>query len=369
MSFDEVHPLEQALLAAPEDSSGWAVYADHLQACGDPWGERVSLGLAHGESAGQRNRELHDALVHYDREHAVRLLGEPLAALLGEPGFANVLVLERAFGLVLGARIGRTWVVNEASKSNRVDGDYAERVLAALLASSATRLLRSLTLGACNQRKAYRLIVGSPRCAGLRRFALGWELRRAGGEVDHLCPLGPIVPMLAIMPALRELGLAGPTDRFDHPGVEQLELTVETSNALLLERLPHARLPSLRRLVIHCKPRDRIGSPGSIAETALLELLASLARIGAGIEQLELVGWMLAQGRNPLLVQLARALPSSSLRRLSLRGFGEDGALQLLADEALELAPLEHIEIDRVPTGRLATRLRDAYGERLAWPE
>lgn len=368
MTTEEGQLLEQALLAAPEDLSGWAVYADHLQACGDPWGERVSLGLAHGESLGQRHRELHDALVDYDRTHAVRLLGEPLARLLDEPGFANVLVLERAFGLMIGARIGRTWIVNEKSKSNAVDLDYAARVLAALLAGNATRLLRSLALGYCELRKALASIAASPRAAQLRRFTLGWELRRASGHVERMSPLGTLTPLLARMPALHELGLAGASEGFDHPGVARLELTIETSDATLPETLLHARLPSLRALALHCRP-DTIQSPNSIAEAALLELFARLARIGGGIEQLELVHWRVAEGRRPLLGALARA-EVPTLRRLVLRELGEDvGALQMLADEAPAFARLERVAIDRAPDGRLATRLREAYGERLIWPE
>jgi uncharacterized protein (TIGR02996 family) len=61
--LDERLTLERALLDAPDDRAAWAVYADHLQQSGDPWGERLSLALAAGESTGNRFMQLHDAVL------------------------------------------------------------------------------------------------------------------------------------------------------------------------------------------------------------------------------------------------------------------------------------------------------------------
>lgn len=374
-SGNERLALEQALLDAPEDLTGWAVYADHLQQRGDPWGERVSLGLAHGESAGERNRELLDALARYDREHAAVLLGEPLARLLDKPGFANVLVLERAFGLVLGARVGRTWIVREDSPSNRADREYAEQVLDALVSGPASRLLRSLTLGYCDRRKVYASLASSGRAAQLRRLALGWEQRSATGKVEGFAPLGELAPLLDRLPALRELALAGPTADFDHPGVERIELTIEPTDTSLLDTLADARVPNLRALELRRhpfadSPAAARASAGNSAERALAKLFGRLAGPGplASLDQLELVGWSIEAGETPLLTQLARALPGARVHRLGLRACS--GSLDILLREADVLAELDRIDVDRGPDDpRMHDALQRVYGERLAWPE
>ncbi len=367
---DDRLKLERALLDAPDDLATWSVYADHLQQLGDPWGERLSLGLARGESSGNRYMQLHDAVVDFDRANAEAMLGEALARLLAQPGFAATVALEHRFGLVLGARVGRTWIVRGDSPENQADREYADQILDALLDGKAARLLRSLALGFCDLRSAYVRIANSGSADNLRGLAMGWEIRRASGTVASLAKLGKIDALLQALPELRELSLGGATARFDHPRVERLSLAIDTSDPTLLDALAGAKLPCLRTLEL-CGRAIAIASEGSVASERVAELFGEMNRRPslAGLEQLELVGWMLGPGARVegLLTRLGRALPGSRVRRLVLREFGRgEAAVDLLLGEAGSLEQLDRIDVEIPGLDEPgATRLRRCFGDRL----
>ena len=54
--------LELAIAAAPDDPQAWSVYADWLQGQGDPWGERLSLGIAHASAKAAEKAKLKKAI-------------------------------------------------------------------------------------------------------------------------------------------------------------------------------------------------------------------------------------------------------------------------------------------------------------------
>jgi hypothetical protein len=266
--------------------------------------------------------------------------------------------------------VGRTWIVRGDSPENVADREYAEQVLDALLDGKAARLLRSLALGHCDHRRAYERVAASGSAAQLRRLALGWEIRRASGTVASLAKLGKLDALLERLPELRELNLGGATARFHHPRVERLSLTVDTSDATLLDALAGAQLPCLRSLELRCAAISIAGA-GSIANERLAELFTELDRRPclAGLEQLELVGWMLGpttQGEG-LLARIGRALPSSRVRRLVLREFGQaPAAVDLLLGEAASFDQLERIDVEILNLEKREIRqLRRCFGDRL----
>ncbi|MFV8751780.1 hypothetical protein ACNOYE_14640 [Nannocystaceae bacterium ST9] len=350
---DERSVLERALLDDPDDREAWAVYADYLQQVGDPWGERLGLGLAREQSTGNRHMQLHDATVEHDRRMAPVLLGARLADLLERPGFAATIVFERRYGLVLGARIGRTWVVQGNHPEHHVDREHAEQVLDALLDGPAARLLRSLHLAHCDRDRALARLLAASTRANLRRLGLGWEVRSNEGRVVELPEFGELDHLLASLPELRELHVGGPAGRLDHDRIERLSLVLHPTSLELFDSLERARLPRLRRLELGVCSRGR----NSAAARRLVRLLEDLPRRPslAGLDALGLEGWGLTDTPGePLLTSLLRVLPGTSLRRLALTHteLGMAGG-QLLLDHAESLGNLERIELSRVGMGGL----------------
>jgi uncharacterized protein (TIGR02996 family) len=370
--LDDRLAFERALLDTPEDLATWAVYADHLQQLGDPWGERVSLGLARGEASGNRFMQFHDAVVEFDQLMAAAMLGERLAGLLERPGFAATVKLERRFGVIFGARVGRVWAVRGDSPENQADREYADQVLDALLTGPAARLLSSLVLGYCDLRQACTRLAGSGSAANLRRLSLGWEVRQADGLVASLPDLGKLDALLDRLPSLRELSLAGGTRRFEHSRVERLSLTIDVAETTLLDALASAELPRLRTLELVCAATSR-ARDGSIGSGRVAEQFAALQAWPsfAGLEQLELVGWKVGSSSRSeaLLTHVVRTLPGSRVRRLVLvldefdRG---NAAADLLLGEASSLDALEQLDVEILDLDeRMAEQLRQRFGERL----
>jgi uncharacterized protein (TIGR02996 family) len=340
----ERRELERRLLDDSDDLGAWAVYADWLQAQGDPFGERIMLGLARFDAGMQASPGLFHASEAHDRKLAATLLGEHLLELLEQPAIARMVVLERRFGLVLGVRLER-W----DSPESRAPLDAEARVLAALFASSALRLLSSLELGNCRHAQACAALIAARPLAGLRRIVLGHP--RAAWHQD-------IHELLASVTELRELELCGSTSSLVpassglvHARLERLTLDLDDEEGGLMAMLADAELPALRTLVLRFRSSRSPRSAGLTLEElpGCLRVLAANPSL-VGLERLELDGAPLRLELQPAprRILFAELLDTQLLQRmrqirLSHSELANDG--WLLIDRIDEFERLELLEL------------------------
>jgi hypothetical protein len=164
----------------PTERESIAVWADELQARGEPLGELVALSLRADEVRRQGHAAEADELEHA----AERLRLDHAEALLGPAiGELPLLRLRWRFGLVRGLSLDRSWPL--ANPNPRV----ILEVVAKLLARPALRHLEHIHLEAVDVDREFEAELlrelGSPRClASPRRVVLG----RMPGHFRNITP-------------------------------------------------------------------------------------------------------------------------------------------------------------------------------------
>ena len=264
--------LEAAIAEAPDDPEPYLVYADWLQASGDPRGTLIVL-QHHG-----RDREA-DALIEEHRAHFLGAL-----AAFAPPGGEGRRTAERKLelswhlGFIREARIG--WPPYGRGQARR----EAVEAVEALLALPSSRFLRHLAIesvpaagGAPDFRPFLDAIAGAARPPPLRSLFVG----RSGASWT----IGPIGGLLRACPELRHLTLRGGAlslGELHHPALRAFGIESQHLSRQNLVDLRAASWPRLERLELSFHARERPPECDAADLAALLggDNLPSLRHLG-----------------------------------------------------------------------------------------
>lgn len=298
--------LRAAIVAGPGDLDAWLVYADFLAQRAPVLGERLALGLALARTSDRRaRRRIEGRIQQLEASEARALLGPTLAGLLGDRRFEHAIVLDRRFGMIVGAEV-----------HDRASFDWRfEATISSLLELDAASVL--LALGIYGGHRSGPFVAGLDRLLSAPRKTLqvlrldfaqvenSAEWRR--GRFRRQLALPSLAELSAGMPALERLTLVGPfgLGPCRHPKLRALALRrvgvvrgLELGGCELpaLERLELAgpygasgwrelELPRLRELVVNV-PGKCEAVIRALLDAALLDQLEVLALgahgLGAG---------------------------------------------------------------------------------------
>jgi len=295
--------LEQVILTNPDDPAGYLVYADWLQANGDPRGELIVLF----ERGTPEEREAFLA------SHAEAFLG-PFAQR--KP---RTLELDWRHGFVRGATIG--W------KTFGKDREQCEQDFDAFLALDSCRFIEKLHLGPVPGQDEMGLgglaeVIDNRKPATLRELYLG-----SVGDWD-ISSTYTAMPDCAAIRGLRTLTLrAGSISIGDIDLPELRSFTVETGSLTRpeLEKIAHAKWPNLESLTIW------FGDPNYGADGSIEDIRRILD--GVGLAKLTHLGLMNCE----FVDEIAAALPSSKILPqlasldLSMGCLSDEGLAAMLA--------------------------------------
>jgi uncharacterized protein (TIGR02996 family) len=136
-----VEPLEQLIVARPDDAETWLVYADWLSTRGDPRGELIALQLRGEQATGDGERR------------ALREAAEMCIVVHGlAPRIPEGRTIERAWRRGFVDRLALGWAVDPTSAelaagTARGPWDDAPEQVAATIEHPALRFVRELALG------------------------------------------------------------------------------------------------------------------------------------------------------------------------------------------------------------------------------
>jgi uncharacterized protein (TIGR02996 family) len=346
--------LEAAIADAPDDLDAWQVYADWLQSQGDVWGERVSLALQRDKAKGAAKTKLNKQIAEYDETHAEALYGKTLAELLGKPEFEQVASLTAPYGLFLTVKV----------KSPQYDwkGLAPNTVLAAIVKSTAARLLHSISIGIIdfeypvNLGKGIEAISKAGKLESLRTLFIGDFEFPDENEISWVA-VGNVAKVLPIAPKLRELHLRGgeiSLGALEHPTLEKL--TIETGGLPggAVASVGKCKLPELRHMEVWLGTEE-YGGTGKISQLKpLFE--------GSGVPKLEHLGLQNSDFEDDIAIALSKSKLLAQLRSvdLSMGTMHEPGAKAIL-DNADKFRHLGELNLDRnFISDELAKQLKKA---------
>ncbi|KIG13886.1 Molybdate metabolism regulator [Enhygromyxa salina] len=347
--------LEAAIADAPADVGAWQVYADWLQAQGDPWGERISLGLQRDAAKAATKAKLSDTITAYESEHAEALYGKTLVAMM-KKDFAQVASVEAPYGLFMSATV----------KSPEYDwkGTAPNTVLGALVKSPAARLLRALNIGMLDHdypvslAKGIEAIIKVGKLENLRELFLGDFEYPDENEISWVA-VGNVAKVLPVVPQLRSLRLRGGEIKLgalEHPTLESL--TIETGGlpASAVASIGKCKLPQLQRMEVWLGTSD-YGGDGRCKQ------LAGLFE-GSGVPKLEHLGLQNSEFQDDIAVALAKSKVIKRLTSvdLSMGTMRERGA-NAIVDNASKFSKLRSLDLsENYISDELCDKLRGALG-------
>ena len=324
--------LEAAIDRDPYDLSAYTVYADHLQAQGDPRGELISLWLGAELKGDAKLAQAARARIAGD---AARFLG-PLAAHQKTYDGHDRDALTWRFGFIHEARLSHNHHAAEGFKGSLVE------ILAALLAHPSGRFLTGLALGFNGDPSEGSLddliaLLVQRAPATLRWLCLGdfefpEDTEMSWYHVGDLRALWPAVPRLRsliVQGGEFELGA------LDLPELIHVEIRTGGLTAANAQAIAAARWPSIAHLEVW------YGDPSYGATAALADAAALLDRVDLG--KLTALGVKNTAFSDALCGVLPRARVLPQLRRLDLAmgTMTDDGARVLAASKAA----FQHLEV------------------------
>jgi uncharacterized protein (TIGR02996 family) len=331
--------LEQAIHDAPDDVGAWQVYADWLQSEGDPWGERLSLGLAHAAAKGAAKTKLKKAIDKLDEQHRETFLGKAFAKLIKAEDFEQVAKLEWSYGFVVGVRV--------AAPEFEFDGTGPDTILRALIKSPAARFLRSIRIGLIDWQgdedsfdKGIDAISKSGPLPSVRELFVGdFEF---GDETEiSWTDVGSVEPALLVMPNLRSLhvrgGGIGLGKALEHDKLESLRIETGGLPGDAVKAIGKCKLPNLTKMDVWFGQKN-YGAGGNIKQLAPLFT-------GEGTPKLRHLGLMNAEFEDDIAIALAKSpllaqLESVDLSMGTLKDMGGQ-AIVAAADKFKHLTKLE----------------------------
>lgn len=329
---DRAAELEAAIAESPDEPGPYLVYADWLQAIGDPRGTLIVL-QHHG-----REREASE-LLEAHRAHFLGPLAEAAAAAGPEPRRgAGPRKLELAWhlGFIREARVG--WWAAGGETARR----QAVAALGALLALPSSRFLRHLAIESVPFLRGGRDL--DPFLAAIAGAARARPLTLRSlfvGQDASPWTIGPIAGVLAACPELRHLTLrAGELalGALAHPrlrafGIEGHRLTRQN-----VAEMAAADWPRLEQLEISFHSRDL---PGGCDARDLAPLWA-----GDNLPALQHLGVLACPFADELVRDLAASPLLGRLRTLDLSGGALSAAgVAAMARSRLAFSHLARLEL------------------------
>ncbi len=325
--------LPAAIDADPEDVSAYTVYADQLQAQGDPRGELISLQLA----AEKGDAKLAKAAAKLIASHPDVFLG-PLAAHTRTYDGNDTEAFTWRFGFIHAAKLSHNHYTNEAFK-----GSMAE-VLTALLRHPSGRFVTELVFGFNNDPNEDSLddliaVLVKAAPPTLRKLHLGDfqypdETEMSWYHVGNLRKLWPAVPQLR---SLIVQGGEFETGPIDLPALTHAEFRTGGLSAASAKAIAAAKWPQIEHLEIWYGD-DNYGGTAKVSDVAALLARTDLPKLTSlGLRNTELTDALCG------VLPSARLLPQLRRLDLSMGTLTDEGAAVLAAhrDAFKHLATLD----------------------------
>lgn len=296
--------LLAAIAANPAVSDGYLVYADWLQQKRHPRGELIALQSARGAGTDKKLLAAETALLEkYPKLAPPRCTDAARKVRKKHPDFATT-VLRWENGFIASARIAhffaeQTFTIRE--------------LIVELLEHPAGRFLRRLELGIRGDVDGVVSYVDA--LAELARLAppslRALSVVEAPRDAPQLAfsELGPLDDVLAAMPSLETLQLAGQNISFGNAELRGLKhLTVVTTEPSAIDSLVRGRFPSLESLELDCGE--------NVLDSAALAALGS----GALLPSLKHLALVRTRATDVVMHHLAESALLPRLKTLSLAG-------------------------------------------------
>jgi uncharacterized protein (TIGR02996 family) len=314
--------LLAGIAANPAVADGYLVYADWLQQKRHPRGELIALQSARGASGDKKLLAAEAALLEkYPKLAPPRCTDAARKVRKKHPDFATT-VLRWENGFIASARLAHFF-----SEQNFT----IRELLVELLEHPAGRFLRRLELGIRGDVNGVVSYVDA--LAELARLAppslRSLSVVEAPREAPQLAfsELGPLDAVLAAMPSLETLQLAGQNFSFGKAALRGLKhLVVVTTEPSAVQSLVDARFPALESLELDCGE--------NVVDPAALATLSS----GAFLPSLKHLALVRTQSTELVVQHLAKSALLPKLKTLSLAG----GTLS--EPDALTGAAFAHLE-------------------------
>jgi uncharacterized protein (TIGR02996 family) len=331
--------LEQAIYDAPEDLGAWQVYADWLQSEGDPWGERLSLGLAHAAAKGAPKTKLKKAIDKLDEEHRETFLGKAFAKLMKAEDFEQVAKLEWRYGFVVGVRV--------ASPEFEWEGTGPDTILRALIKSPVARFLQSIRMGLLEWQgdedsfdKGIDAVSKSGLLPSVRELFVG---DFADETEISWTDVGSVEPALLVMPNLRSLhvhgGGIGLGKAVEHDKLESLLIETGGLPGAAVKAIGQCKLPSLIKMDVWFGQKN-YGAGGNIKQLAPL-------LTGEGVPKLRHLGLMNSEFEDDIASALAKSPLLAQLESVDLSmGTLTDKGGQAIVAAADKFKHLTKLDLD-----------------------
>ena len=293
--------LELAICEAPDDVSAWQVYADWLQSKGDPWGERLSLGIAHAAAKGAEKTKLKKAIDKLEKEHHETFVGKAFAKLLKAEDFEQVATLEWTYGFITGVRV--------AAPEFEWSGTGGDTILRALVKSPAARFLQSIRIGLIDWQgdedgfeKGIDAVSKAGKLPSVRSLFVGDFEFPDDTEISWTYGCD-VESALLVMPNLRSLHVRGGGIGFgkalEHETLEELLAETGGLPGAAVKAIGKCKLPSLTKMQVWFG-REEYGAGGDIKQLAPLF-------DGKGVPKLRHLGLMNGEFQDDIAVALAKS--------------------------------------------------------------
>jgi uncharacterized protein (TIGR02996 family) len=352
--------LEAAVIEDFDDDGAWQVYADWLQAQGDPWGERISLGIAHENAKGAQKTKLKKEIDAFEETHREALYGKSLIKLMKAEDFAEVAALEYEHGFIVSVRAALPEFEHEGSKP--------DTILRALVKSPAARFLRSITIGMVtwegddSLEQGVDAISKAGALPSVRELFVGDFEYPDDSEISWV-EAGDVDSALLVMPNLRSLrvrgGSIGLGKVLEHAKLETL--TIETGGLPgdAVKAIGKSKLPKLSKMEVWFG-QENYGAGGNI------KLLAPLFT-GEGVPELRHLGLMNAEFTDDIAVALSKSKLLAQLETLDLSmGTLRDAGGQAILAAADKFKHLKSINLDHnFLSDDVAKALQKAFGKKI----
>lgn len=353
--------LEQAIYASPDDVGAWQVYADWLQSKGDPWGERISLGIAHAAAKGAEKTKLKKAVDKLDEEHRETFLGKAFAKLMKAEDFDQVAKLEWKYGFVASVRV--------ATPEFEYEGSAPDSILRALVKSPVARFLQSIKIGLIEWQgdedsfdKGISAFSQAGALPSVRELFVGDFDFPDDTEISWT-DVGSVESAFLVMPNLRSLrvrgGGIGLGKTIEHDKLE--ELIVETGGlpGSTVKAIGTCKLPNLTKLEVWLGT-ENYGAGGNIKQ------LAPLFK-GEGLPKLRHLGLRNSDFSDEIAVALAKSPLLAQLEVVDLSmGTLKDVGGQAILAAVDKFKHLKKLDLDHnYLSDQVAKDLQKALGKKV----
>jgi uncharacterized protein (TIGR02996 family) len=337
--------LAQLVDEAPDaDTSAVQVYADWLQAQGDPRGELAAIQLR--REAEPKRKDLQKA--------EQSLLGRGAERWLGKlASYQDLLQLSWHAGFLYAARIANTFERSRLHDGGKPPANV-EAVLGLLLDEPSARFLRELTVGIVTTVGVLKLeysdydgvarVLGERYLPSLRSLFLG-DFHSKETELNWSI-IRDLQPVYAALPNLRSLKLRAGGMYLGSivlPRLERFEVITGGLDRWAAQSIALATWPSLRALSIQVGPVRRHGRLSSSAKAMDFQPILD----GAGLPRLVHLGLTNLDFTDALIEPLARGQVLPQLEELDLKmGTLSDDGARLLYRYQRAFAHLRRIDVD-----------------------